>query len=90
VIATVAALFGISSFRLIAYAVLVVGALAGALTIRQHYIDKGYSSALAAVKKQDDKARAAAETVERKATVCTADNGYWDVVTQGCKLEDAP
>jgi hypothetical protein len=85
----VANLFGISVFRLVVYAVITVSVLVGALTIRQHYINKGYASAIAAVKKQDDKAVAAAVKVEKKAAVCTETNGWWDVVEQKCKLEDA-
>lgn len=69
---------------------LLLAAFVGAMAIRQHYINKGYASAIAAVKKQDDKAVAAAVKVEKKAAACQDGiNGYWDVITQSCKLEDA-
>ena len=90
IILTIAGWFGISAFRLVAYASIAALVAGGALTIRQHYINKGYASAIAAVKKQDTKAIGAAQAVERKAIICTNENGYWDVITQGCKLEDAP
>lgn len=85
----IANFFGISVFRLAAYAAVAVLVTGGALTIRQHYINKGYASALAAVKKQDGRAVAAANKVEKRSNDCTDKNGYWDVLTQGCKLEDA-
>lgn len=87
--ATLAGFFGITVLRLAIYAGCIALALGGALTIRQHYINKGYHSAIEAVKKQDDRAVAAADRVEQKATVCSDANGYWDVITQNCKLEDA-
>lgn len=86
----VAGWFGISPFRLIAYAAIAISISAGAVAVRQHYINKGYASAIAAVKKQDDRAKSAAEKVEMKAAVCTEKNGYWDVISQGCKLGDEP
>ncbi len=90
-ITAAANLLGISVFRLIAYTVLAAAVTTGALAVRQHYINKGYASAIAAVKKQDDRAVAAATTVEKKAAACQDGiNGYWDVITQICKLEDAP
>lgn len=89
-ILTIAGWFGISVFRLIAYAAIAATVAGGAIVVRQHYINKGYASAISAVKKQDDRAKAAAETVETKAAVCSDTNGYWDVITQGCKLDDAP
>jgi hypothetical protein len=87
--ATIAEFFGISVLRLAIYASCIALALGGALTIRQHYINKGYASAIAAVKKQDDRAVAAANKVEQKTAACSDANGYWDVITQNCKLEDA-
>jgi hypothetical protein len=87
----IANLFGISVFRLIAYAAIAATVTAGALTVRHHYIAKGYASAIAAVKKQDDRAVSAAAKVEQKAASCQdGTNGYWDVLTQACKLDDAP
>lgn len=86
-ILTVAGWFGINPFRLIVYAAIAVSVSVGAIAVRQHYINKGYASAIAAVKKQDSRAKAAAEQVETKAAVCSETNGYWDVISQGCKLE---
>ncbi len=90
VILAIASFFGISPLRLIIYAALFVAATGGTVALRQHYVNKGYASAIAAVKKQDDRAAAAAAVVESKANACTDTNGYWDVITQGCKLDDAP
>lgn len=91
IILTIACWFGISPFRLIAYAVIFFAVTGGALTIRQHYINAGWNKAIVAVKKQDDRAKVAAEKVETKAAVCTDANGYWDIISQGCKLdEDKP
>lgn len=89
IVLAVANFFGISVFRLAVYAAVTAAIAAGAVTIRQHYINKGYKSAIEAVKKQDQQAVDAATKVEQKATACTELNGYWDVITQGCKLEDA-
>lgn len=76
--------------EIIMIAALVVAIVIAGFAIRQHYINKGYASAIAAVKKQDDKAVAAAVKVEKKAAACQDGiNGYWDVITQSCKLEDA-
>lgn len=86
--ATVASFFGISILRLGIYAGCIALALGGAVTIRQHYINKGYASAITAVKKQDDRAVAAADKVQKRADECSADS-WWDVVSQSCKLEDA-
>lgn len=85
---TIAGWFGISPIRLIIYAVSVFAVVTGALTIRQHYINKGYKNAIAAVKKQDDRAVAAADKVQQKADECSA-NSWWDVISQSCKLEEA-
>ena len=86
----IADLLGISVLRLGIYAACLALATGGALTIRQHYINKGYASAIAAVKKQDARTTAAANQIEQKAAKCQEGiKGYWDVITQGCKLEDA-
>jgi hypothetical protein len=87
-LATVAEFFGISVLRLGIYAGCIALALGGAATIRQHYINKGYHSAIDAVKKQDDRAVAAADRVKKRADECSADS-WWDVVSQSCKLEGA-
>lgn len=80
----IASALGISPLRLIAYGAIVLTVVVGAATIRQHYINHGWNKAIAAVKKQDDRAKAAAEKVERKANACS-ESSYWDVITQGCK-----
>lgn len=88
IILTIAGWFGINPFRLIMYAAIGISVGVGALAVRQHYINKGYASALAKVKKQDDKAAAAAVQVEKKTETCNDTNGYWDVITQSCKLDE--
>jgi hypothetical protein len=81
---------GLSSLaaKAIVYAVLaaiVGGALLG---IRQHYVNLGWHKAIAAVKKQDDRAVAAADKVQATTAKCDETNGFWDVITQNCKLQD--
>lgn len=88
IILTIAGWFGINPLRLIIYAVLAVAVFTAALTIRQHYINKGYRNAIVAVKKQDDRAVAAADKVQQRADDCS-NNSWWDVISQSCKLEDA-
>lgn len=85
----IAGFLGISALRLGIYAALVALVLGGAAIVRQHYINKGYDSAITAVKKQDDRAAAAADKVRRKADEC-AENSWWDVISQSCKLEEEP
>lgn len=85
---TIASWFGISPFRLIMYAVLGISILTGALALRQHYINKGWYAHAAKVQKQDNAAIDAAKKVEKKTEACSNTNGYWDVITQKCKLED--
>jgi hypothetical protein len=76
--------------EIIMIATLVVVIVIAGFAIRQHYVNEGWNKALVAVKKQDDKAVAAAVKVEKKAAACQDGiNGYWDVITQSCKLEDA-
>jgi hypothetical protein len=87
-ILTIAGWFGISPLRLIIYAVAVVAVVTGALVVRQHYVNLGYAKAIAAVKKQDDRAVAAADKVQQRADDCAA-NSWWDVILQSCKLEQA-
>lgn len=84
----VANLFGISVLRLVIYAICIVAVVVAGLMIRQHYVDLGYAKAIAAVKKQDDRAVATADAVQKRANDCAA-NSYWDILTQACKLEDA-
>lgn len=88
IIGVIASFFGISTLRLAIYAAAVVAIIAAGLTIRHHYVSLGYHKALADVKKQDDRAVEAATKVEKKTAVCTDQNGYWDVLSQRCILED--
>ncbi len=89
IILFIANLFGISIFRLIMYAGIFVAVVAGAVTIRQHYVNLGYKHAIADVKKQDNVAVDAANKVEQKASKCDETSGFWDVVTQNCRLQDS-
>lgn len=66
-----------------ALALIVVGVLLG---VRQHYIDAGWNKAMVAVKKQNDRAADAADHVQQKTDKCNESNGFWDVITQNCKL----
>ena len=61
-ILTVAGWLGINPFRLIVYAAIALSVSIGAIILRQHYINKGYASAIAAVKKQNDRAKDAQAT----------------------------
>lgn len=90
IILTVAGWFGISAFRLIAYAAIVATVTGGAIVARQHYINIGWYKHKTQVEKQDGNAVAASKIVEEKATACSEKTGYWDVISQGCKLDDAP
>jgi NhaP-type Na+/H+ or K+/H+ antiporter len=88
VILFIANLFGISVFRLAIYASCIVAVIAAGVTIRQHYIDVGWYKHKAAVEKQDSRSIEASKQIEERAQKCAADS-FWDVVTNGCKLEDA-
>ena len=85
--AGIAGFLGISALRLGMYAALVALVLGGAAALRQHYVNKGFQNAIIAVKKQDDRAAAAAAKVQRKADEC-AENSWWDVISQSCKLDE--
>lgn len=87
VLIIIANLFGISVFRLAIYAACVVAVIVAGFTIRQHFVNEGYKHAIAAVKKQDDRAIAAADKVQQRADECSG-NSWWDVISQSCKLED--
>lgn len=84
---TIANFFGISVFRLVAYAGIFFAVSAGLVAVRHHYVALGYQHAILEVRKQDDHAVAAANKVEEKAAECDATNGFWDVITQNCKLQ---
>lgn len=87
-IITIAGWFGINPLRLVAYAAVVAAVVVGGLMIRQHYVNLGWNKAIVAVKKQDDRAVAAADKAQQKADQCQADS-WWDVISQSCKTEDA-
>lgn len=88
VILAVCSFLGINPLRLAIYAVVFVAVVVGALTIRQHYVNEGWRKHAAAVEKQDNRAIAANREVEKKANECSDTNGFWDVITQGCKLQE--
>jgi hypothetical protein len=90
VLTAIAEFFGISVVRVIVYAICVALVIGAALTIRHHYVSLGYTKALEDVKKQDSRSLDAANAVEQKTAVCAQGvNGYWDVLTQSCRLDDA-
>lgn len=84
----IANFFGISVFRLVAYSALALAITVGAATLRQHYVNLGWSKHKAAVEKQDARAVAASKKVDEKTDICSEKTGFWDVITQGCKLEE--
>jgi hypothetical protein len=81
-------MFGISIFRLVVYAAIFASVVTGALVIRQHYVNLGYQKALTAVKKQDDRAVAAADQVQQKTKACNDKTGFWDTISQSCVLDE--
>lgn len=60
----------------------------GWLAVRQHERNIGWKNAIAAVKKQDDRAAAAGDKVQQRADQCSAVS-WWDVISQGCKSEES-
>lgn len=66
-------------------ALIIGGTLLG---IRQHYVNEGWRNHAAAVAKQDARAVETNRQVEATAQRCTDDSGFWDVITQSCKLQD--
>lgn len=88
IILTICSFLGINPLRLLIYASLFIAVMGGALWVRHHYVALGYHKAIADVKKQDDRAVAAADRVEQKAAKCDETSGFWDVITQNCKLQD--
>jgi hypothetical protein len=89
-IATIAAALGISPFRLLAYAGIAIAVIAGAVSLRQHYVNAGWDSALEAVKAQDATAKEAASKVQRTVDECYGAGGTWSVITGSCTLEAKP
>lgn len=84
----IANLFGISILRLVIYAICIVAVIVAGITIRQHYINVGWYEHAAKIKKQDDRAAAAADEVQKAADACAADS-WWDVVSASCKTEES-
>lgn len=80
--------FGVSVLRLLIYALFGASLVTGVLAVRQHYVNLGWHKAISAVKKQDDRAVEAADRVQERAAKCDETNGYWDVITQNCKLQE--
>jgi hypothetical protein len=89
-IATIAAALGISPFRMFAYAGIALAIFVGAVSLRQHYVNAGWDSALEAVKKQDATAKEAASKAQRTVDGCYAAGGTWSVITGNCTLEAKP
>lgn len=81
---------GIGTLRLAIYAGLFSAVLAGALAIRQHYVNLGWDKALEGVKAQDATAKEAASKVQRTVDECYTANGTWSVITGSCTLEVKP
>jgi hypothetical protein len=89
IIARIAAALGISPLRLMIYAGLALAVITAGVTIRNHYVNVGWDTALEAVKKQDTNAKAAASQVQRTVDDCYNENGTWSVITGSCTLEGA-
>lgn len=87
-IALLAPRVGDLAARIIVYAVLAAIVAGTLLGIRQHYVNEGWRKHAAAVERQDSRAVETNKRVEERAQTCTDANGYWDVITQGCKLGD--
>lgn len=88
IILTICSFLGINPLRLAIYAAVFVAVVIGALTIRQHYVNEGWRKHAAAVEKQDGRAIETNREVEKMANKCSDTNGFWDVITQGCKLQE--
>jgi hypothetical protein len=89
IIGAITGFLGISSLRLYIYLAVTVAIIIAGFTVRQHYINKGWYAHAAKIEKQDNIAVDAARKVEQKTSACSDANGYWDVITQNCKLEGA-
>ena len=90
-IAFLAGRIGLSEFivRILLWTLLILAVGVALLIVRQHLINVGWNAHAAKIQKQDDRAVAASKEVERQTIICSDKNGYWDVITQNCKLEDA-
>lgn len=74
--------------KLIVYGVVTVLIGGTLLTIRQHYVNEGWRKHAAAVERQDNRAIETNKRVDERANKCSDDNGFWDVITQNCKLQE--
>lgn len=86
IVALLAPKVGELAAKAIVYGIIVlviVGALAG---IRQHYVNLGWNKHAEAVARQDNRAVETNKRVEEQTQKCSDANGYWDVITQGCKI----
>ena len=88
IIALLAPKVGELAARAIVYAVLAALVAGTLLGIRQHYVNLGWYKHKAAIERQDNRAIDASKQVEEKTSTCSEKNGYWDVITQGCKIGD--
>lgn len=84
----IANMLGISVFRLVAYAAAIIAVVVALGVVRQHYVNVGWYKHKAAVEKQDNIAIDAGKKVEERTRKCSDDNGFWDVLTQGCKMQE--
>jgi hypothetical protein len=87
-IVTIASMLGINPLRLIIYTALILAVVTGAIVLRQHYVNEGWAKHKAAVEKQDQRAVDASKKVEEQTDKCSDANGFWDVITQSCKLQE--
>ncbi len=81
---------GLSALAAKAIVYVVIAAIAGGLflTVTNHYVNKGWYKHKAAVEKQDNRAVEASKQVEEKTQRCSVESGFWDVITQACKLQE--
>lgn len=82
--------FGISPLRLIIYGAAAISVVVGAVSIRQHYINRGWDSAIHAIEKQNSVAADAARRAQRSVDQCYDEGGTWSTITGTCTLEVNP
>jgi hypothetical protein len=87
-VALLAPRFGALVANLIVYGVLAAVIGGTLLGIRQHYVNEGWRKHKAAVERQDNIAIDASKKVEERTQRCSDENGFWDVITQNCKLQE--
>jgi hypothetical protein len=88
-VSAISSVFGISQIRLIAYVLCAAAVVSALLVVRHHYVKLGYDEAIHKVQVQDSRAVEAAKKVQENTKHCDDSNGYWDVITQNCRLGDA-